>query len=125
MATVITPFNVAGWDEDRTKQDTPRVTPAHVKFVLPDLDGTVEAEYLMTYLPGGNATFIFTDYIAVRKLHGKQGSFITQGKGSFDSKTHSVSGTFEIVHGTGTEGLTSISGTGSFGTSPKSEYKFE
>ena len=124
MDTIKSSFKISGWDEDRTSQDTPRVTPAHVSFVLTELDGQVKAEYLMTYLPSGDATFIFTDAVSVLNLHGKKGSFITQGKGSFDSKSHSVQGSFEIVKGTGTGDLSQVQGTGSFGSSPKSEYTF-
>lgn len=101
------------------------MTPAHVTFELPEVAGTVAAEYLMTYLPGGNASFIFTDFVKVDKLDGKQGSFITQGSGSFESKSHSVSGRFTVVSGTGTGDFSGVEGTGKFGSSPKSEYTFE
>ena len=124
MGEVTTPFKVTGWEEDRTSQDTPRVTPAHVTFALPELGGAVKAEYLMTYVPGGDAHFIFTDVVEVDRLQGKQGSFITQGTGIFHSKTHSVSGAFEVVSGTGTGGFEGVHGNGSFKTCPESEYKF-
>ena len=61
----------------------------------------------------------------VEKLHGKKGSCVTQGKGEFVSKLHSVSGSFTIVSATGTGEFTGVEGTGKFGTSPKSEYTFE
>lgn len=78
----------------------------------------------MTYLPSGDATFVFTDAVSLLNLRGMNGSFITQGKGSFDSKSHSVQGSFQVVKETGTGDLSGIQGTGSFGSSLKSEYKF-
>lgn len=39
MDAITSSFKIPGWDEDRTSQDTPRVTPAHVSFVLPELNG--------------------------------------------------------------------------------------
>ena len=101
------------------------MAPAHVNFDLPDVAGKVAAEYLMTYLPGGDASFIFTDHVKVDRLNGKQGSFITQGNGRFESKSHSVSGCFTIVSGTGTGDFSGVEGTGKFGSSPKSQYTFE
>lgn len=101
------------------------MTPAHVVFDLPDVAGKVKAEYLMTYLPGGDASFIFTDFVKLEKLDGKQGSFVTQGSGSFESKSHSVSGSFTVVSGTGTGDFSGVEGTGKFGSSPKSQYTFE
>ena len=125
VKSVTTPFSSLHWDEDRTSTNSPRVTPAHVLFDLPDLAGIVEAEYLMTYLPSGDASFIFTDFVKVEKLHGRKGSFITQGKGEFEAKSHSVSGSFTVVSGTGAGDFTGVEGTGKFGTSPKSENVFE
>lgn len=113
------------WDEDRSSQTLPRVTPAHVSFGLPGLDGSVKAEYLMTYLPEGNASFIFTDTIVAKDILGKSGSFITQGKGTFDAKTYSVEGKFDVIEGTGTDELSKIKGNGSFRSSPVSEYVFD
>ena len=118
-------FTISSWQEDRTNQATPRVTPAHVTFTLPEVGGKITAEYLMTYLPGGNAKFIFTDTIIVENLEGKQGSFVTQGQGNFNASTHSVEATFEIVHGSGTNLLQNIKGKGSMQSAPSSLYAFE
>ena len=72
-------------------------------FDLPELNGKVNAECLMTYLPGGDASFVFTDFVRIEELYGKKGS-VTQGKGEFESRSHSVSGSFTVVSGTGTGG---------------------
>ena len=81
----------------------------------------------MTYVPNGNAEFIFTETVEAKDFQGKMGSFVTQGKGSFDSSSHSVVGSFEIVKGSGTAGLENASGRGSFGPAEKgsSQIKYE
>lgn len=92
----------------------------------------------MTYLEGGNASFIFTDVITSSApveqsmgFLGHEGTFVTQGKGTFDSKTYTVRGEFKIVEGSGTGGLKNIRGTGTFGSKPTEadkgsvEYSFE
>jgi hypothetical protein len=129
MPTVTTLVSHTKWDEDRSITTTPRVTPAHVSFSAPDIDGTIQTEYLMTYLPDGNATFIFTETVDAKKFHGKEGSFVTQGKGFFDGKAFSVTATFDIVEGTGTGGLEGVKGKGKYDT-PKEDphkvaYEFE
>lgn len=79
----------------------------------------------MTYLPGGNASFVFTETVSADSFAGKKGSFITQGQGTFDAKTYAVEATFNIVTGTGTGELTGIAGKGSMRTAPSSVYNFE
>ena len=124
MEAHTTSFSILAWEEDRTSQTTPRVTPAHVTFALPGFDGEVKAEYLMTYLPNGDAKFIFTDTVKVANLQGKKGGFFTQGTGTFSATTHSVEGNFAVVDGTGTEALANVKGGGKFTSSPDSVYEF-
>jgi hypothetical protein len=111
------------WDEDRSIDTTPRVTPAHVSFSAPDIDATIQTEYLMTYLPNGNAEFIFTDIIETKNFQGHQGSFITQGKGTFDGKAFTVKATFDIVGGSGTGALERITGKGKIDTAKEDPHK--
>ncbi len=128
------------WNEDRSLTTLPRVTAAEVTLALTpppgssssngsDVDATTHSFYQMTYLPNTNASFVFTETVKAKNLLGKQGTFITQGKGTFESKTYAVKGTFEIVEGTGTEGFEGIAGGGSFGpaveTPTKLQYEFE
>ena len=112
---------VEKWDEDRTNQTTPRVTPAHIAYTIAELAGVIESEYLMTYTDGGNASFIFTDTVKVGAFAGKKGSFITQGTGSFDKSSFTVTGSFDIVHCTGTDELQGVKGRGSFKSAPTKE----
>jgi hypothetical protein len=56
----------------------------------------------VTDLPGGDASFIFTETCS-GEVDGKKGSFISQGKGTFDSKTYVAAGEFTVVEGSGSE----------------------
>lgn len=114
MPSVTALVSHSKWDEDRSITTTPRVTPAHVSFTSPDIEATIQTEFLMIYLPNGNAEFIFTDIIEAKNFNGLAGSFITQGKGTFDGASYTVRAAFDIVEGTGTGGLEGIRGKGSY-----------
>ena len=125
--TIIAIASVTKWEEDRSLTTTPRITPAHVAFAAPDISATMATDYLMTYLSDGNASFIFTERVEAKDFDGKEGSFITQGKGKFDASSYSVMGDFEIVKGTGTGGLEGVEGKGNFGPggqATKLKYEF-
>lgn len=124
MAQLITCIaSVTSWDEDRADRSVPRVTPAKVSFkISPEPDnndsnahGTKSTDFHMTYLPNQNASFIYTEVFHFDDFGGKQGSFIAQGKGTFNAATFVVKADFEIVEGTGTAELEGIKGSGSFG----------
>lgn len=121
MPSVTTYLAIEKWDEDRTIQTTPRVTPAHVIYKIPDLEGSIDSNYLMTYTKGGNASFIFTDTVKSDNFSGKKGSFIAQGKGSFDASSYTVMGSFNIVEGSGVDGMAGVKGFGSFESAPSKE----
>ncbi|KIN08937.1 hypothetical protein OIDMADRAFT_175608 [Oidiodendron maius Zn] len=123
MTTVTVLVSHTKWDEDRSVTTTPRVTPAHVSFTAPDIDATIQTEYLMTYLPNGNAEFIFTDVVEAKNFSGHQGSFIAQGKGTFDGKAFTVGGSFDIVEGSGTCGLEHIKGKGKVNSAKDDPHK--
>lgn len=123
MPTVTALVSHTKWDEDRSLTTTPRVTPAHVSFTAPDIDAAIQTEFLMIYLPNGNAEFIFTDTIEAKNLNGHEGSFITHGKGTYDGKAFTVNGAFDIVEGSGTGGLEGIRGKGSYGTAKEDPHK--
>ena len=123
MSTITALVSHTKWDEDRSITTTPRVTPAHVTFSAPDIDATIQTEYLMTYLPNGNAEFIFTETVEAKNFKGHQGSFITQGKGTFDGKAFTVKAAFDIVEGSGTGGLERITGKGKIDTAKEDPHK--
>ncbi|KAJ5691556.1 hypothetical protein N7488_012291 [Penicillium malachiteum] len=111
------PAKVLSWDEDRsptTQSTLPRLTPATVKMNL-----------------NGSAVFIFTDLVGSQDFHGKAGSFMTQGKGTFDAVKFRVQGSFETVPGSGEGELGEKfmnGGSGSFESDEKDpgqiNYKF-
>ena len=128
--TVSSLGTVAGWDEDRTITETPRVTPATVKMTLPDIKGKITSHYLMAYTGGGNATFVFTDIVEADDFKGKSGSFFTQGSGTFDAATFSVNGTFHVIQATVKGDIVEVPVSGgSFGPAKDNrknlEYVFE
>ena len=79
----------------------------------------------MTYVLGGNATFVFTETLTANNFFGKKGSFISQGQGTFDSKTRAVEASFSIVAGTGTGNFAELAGKGTMVTNPTNQYSFE
>lgn len=132
---------VLSWDEDRsptTQSTLPRLTPAAVKMNLSELNAEITSSYQMLYLPAGgdrakdgSAIFIFTDLVESQDFHGKAGSFMTQGKGTFDAVKFRVQGSFEIVPGSGKGELGEMfanGGSGSFESDEKDpgqvNYKF-
>jgi hypothetical protein len=123
MSSITALVSHTKWDEDRSIITTPRVTPAHVSFSAPDIDATIQTEYLMTYLPNGNAEFVFTDIIEAKNFKGHGGSFITQGKGTFNGSSFTVQATFDIVEGSGTGGLEAVRGKGSYVTANEDPHK--
>jgi hypothetical protein len=123
MSTITALVSHTKWDEDRSITTTPRVTLAHVTFIAPDIDAIIQTEYLMTYLPNGNAEFIFTETVEAKNFKGHQGSFITQGKGTFDGKAFTVKATFDIVEGSGTGGLERCTGNGKIDTAKEDPHK--
>jgi hypothetical protein len=116
MTLITALISTEKWDEDRSITTTPRVTPAHALFTAPKIDATIQTEFLMTYLPDGNAEFIFTDVVNTKNFQGRRGSFIAHGKGTFVAKTFTIKATFDIVEGSGTGELSEISGKGKIAT---------
>ncbi|KAJ5369764.1 uncharacterized protein N7496_005856 [Penicillium cataractarum] len=143
MSQVFTsPAKVLSWDEDRspnTQSTLPRLTPATVKMNLSELNTEITSTYQMMYLPAGggrekdgSAVFIFSDVLESQDFQGKAGSFMTQGKGTFDAMKFRVQGSFEIVPGSGKGELGEMfknGGSGSFESDEKDpgqvNYKFE
>jgi hypothetical protein len=133
---------VLSWDEDRspaTQSILPRMTPATVKMSLSEINTEITSTYQMMYLPAGgdrekdgSAVFIFTDLVESQDFHGKAGSFMTQGKGTFDAVKFRVHGSFEVVPGSGKGKLGVMfanGGSGNFESDEKDpgkvNYKFE
>ncbi|KDQ57492.1 hypothetical protein JAAARDRAFT_35205 [Jaapia argillacea MUCL 33604] len=125
MPSIYTSTVMNKWDEDQTIEDTPRVTPAHAIFDLPEVKGKTATELIMSHLPDGNAAYVYAETITAEDFDGKKGSFIVQGSGIWDGKEHKATGTFEVVEGSGTGELKGIKGKGFSENTPKHGYRFE
>ena len=130
--------SILSWDEDRsesTQSKLPRLTPATVKLNLDDVKGTVTSNYQMIYLPvgpgrekDGCAVYSFTDVVEAEDFDGKKGSFMTQGKGSFDAVKFRVEANFDIVPGSGKGELGELfngGGKGSFESDTENPHKVQ
>jgi uncharacterized protein DUF3224 len=130
--------SILSWDEDRsesTQSKLPRLTPATVKLNLDDVKGTVTSNYQMIYLPAGPgrekdgcAVYSFTDVVEAEDFDGKKGSFMTQGKGSFDAVKFRVEANFDIVPGSGKGELGELfngGGKGSFESDTENPHKVQ
>jgi hypothetical protein len=107
-------FQVTGWDEKTyqeigggAKLTNAKVTQSYSGAVV----GTSTIEYLMSYTVQGTANFVGLERISAT-VEGKLGTFVLQHAGSFsEGKARS---SWSIVPGSGTEGLASLRGEGSY-----------
>jgi hypothetical protein len=106
-------FQVKSWDEKPADDfGGVKLTRARVKQSYEgDFKGDGTVEYLMTYGEGGAATFVGFERV-VGSVGGKSGSFILQHGGVFENDTAKSS--FEVVSGSGTEGMKGIRGKGNY-----------
>jgi hypothetical protein len=113
MAQAAGPSSVKSWDES-TYQDlgeNGKLTKATVAFSLEgDLTGEATWDAVMCYRPDGTAVFTGMQRVA-GQLAGRQGSFVAQADGEFadgEARTR-----WQVIDGSGTGGLTGLTGTGS------------
>jgi hypothetical protein len=107
-------FQVTGWDEKTyqeigggAKLTNAKVTQSYSGAIV----GTSTIEYLMSYTVQGTANFVGLERISAT-VEGKLGTFVLQHAGSFsEGKARS---SWSIVPGSGTEGLASLRGEGSY-----------
>ncbi|CAM5434144.1 hypothetical protein GCM10010329_52720 [Streptomyces spiroverticillatus] len=123
-------FTYASWDEKNATDagTSPRVSHASV---VNTFTGGIEAadttcEYICTYATETTGTFCGMEHFSGR-LGGREGRFVVEERGYFgaDGTVHC---TFEVVPDSGTDGLTGLTGKGSF-VAPHGEksvpYTFE
>jgi hypothetical protein len=104
-------FGIEGWDEQPTHEeaDGRKITRATVtKRYRGDLDGIGVMEYVMAYAPDGTATFVGLERVDGR-LGARTGTFVMRDVGEFRDGVAASS--FEVVAGSGTDGLRGISGS--------------
>lgn len=107
-------FTIASWNEDTIAELGPgaKLTEAKVtqKFTG-DLDGEGSVIWVMCYVSEKYARFVGMQRVSGR-LGGRSGGFVMETAGEYNdgvAKAH-----WSIVPGSGTDGLSGISGTGSF-----------
>jgi hypothetical protein len=120
-------FEIAGWDEQTTAELGPgaKLTEAKVtqKF-SGDLGGDGSVIWVMCYVNAKSARFVGMQRVS-GTLGDKTGGFVMETTGTFDGAE--AKGHWSIVPGSGTEGLTGISGEGSFAAphGPKATYQLD
>ena len=116
-------FKIIGWDEEPfdEPEDGPKLTRAHIKKSFHgDLSGTGNLMYVMTYLDSGTASFIGFEKVK-GSLGGRTGSFVLRHTGTFDGEKATAE--YEVVHGSGTDELAGLSGTGGFSAGHAEEHE--
>lgn len=107
-------FQITSWDEKTyeeieggAKLSNAKVTQTYSGAI----EGTSSVEYLMSYTVHGTAIFVGLERVS-GTVDGKAGTFVLQHNGSFsEGKAHS---SWSIVPGSGTGGLASLRGQGSY-----------
>jgi Protein of unknown function (DUF3224) len=119
-----TRLEIAAWDEKpyREFDDGRKFTRANVtlKGSADGLDAEATWEALMYYAADGTGTYVGLMHLT-GKLDGREGSFVMEGRGTYDGKQARVEST--VVAGSGTGGLAGISGT-SESVSTHEDYPF-
>lgn len=114
-------YTVKKWDEKPYEEISPtmKITKASVEFEISgDLTGKASVEYLMFYKhfdekDQHKANAVYTGLIRFTgNINGKNGSFAMQDNGSFEDGT--AKSILQIISGSGTEELKSISGSGNY-----------
>ncbi len=125
MTTARGSFELASWNEETYEDlgDGAKLTRASVTQRFDgDIEGDGAVEWLMVYRTDGTAHFV-----GLQRIRGavgdRRGAFVLETSGDFDGKT--ATWTASVVPGSGTEELTGLAGTGSFGAphGPKAEFE--
>ena len=122
--TIETKLAIASWDEKpyREFDDGRKFTRANVTLKGSDdsLEGEATWEALMYYAADGSGTYVGLMHVT-GKLEGREGSFVLEGRGTYDGKQARIEST--MVSGSGTGELAGISGT-SESVSTHEDYPF-
>ena len=124
MATVTGTFEVTSMNEDvyQALEGDAKLTRANgTQRFTGDIEGEGSVEWLMCYLADGTARFVGMQRI-VGSIGERSGSFVLDASGEHDG-TQSK-GTWKIIAGSGTEGLSGIRGEGSFHAPGGSEASY-
>jgi len=121
--TTETKLKIDSWNEQSYRElgDGRKFTRAEVALsgISDDLV-SASFEALMYYRADGTSTYVTLMHI-VGKLGGRSGSFVLQGRGTFDGQTARVES--HVVPGSGTGELAGLTGTGE-SVSTHADYPF-
>jgi hypothetical protein len=118
-------FELKAWNEDAYEElgDGRKLTRAEVAQVFTgDISGEGAVQWLMYYREDGTARFL-----GLQRVNGsigdRSGSFVLETVGDFDGGE--ARGAWTVVPGSGTEGLSGLSGKGKFSAprGPQAEYE--
>jgi hypothetical protein len=120
-------FELTGWDENPYLEldESRKLTRASVtQDFSGDISGTGSVEWLMSYQPDGTARFVGLQRVE-GSVAGTHGTFILETVGDFDGKE--AKGSWTVIPGSGTGGLSELTGEGSFGAAhgPKATYQLD
>jgi hypothetical protein len=124
MKTANATFTIDSWDEKPYSEgpDQPKMTRVSVvKTFSGDIAGEGRVEYVMVYRADGSASFVGLERF-VGKLAGKNGSFVLQRTGSFESGVAKEA--YSVVSGSGTGELQGLRGDGQTALGHEKEYGF-
>ncbi len=118
-------FFPAKWDEKMIDQPSPgtKLTKVSAEFAYTgQMQGQGLAEYVMFYASYDEhdpheASAEYVGFVRFKgNLNGRSGAFVFEEKGSFQARTATSS--LRIIHGSGTDGLVGIRGSGKSVASP-------
>ena len=113
MAQAAGSFTVASWDENTYQElsDNGKLTKATVTFTLTgELSGNATWDAVMCYRPDGTATYTGMQRVD-GQLAGVEGSFVVRADGDFVNGE--ARSRWHIIDGSGTGGLSGLTGNGS------------
>ncbi len=123
-------FTMRSWQEDVVSgaEDGPRYAHAHATFTYSGvIDGTSSCDYLL-YYPGEKANSAGTTSPGLERIEGsvdgRSGTFLIKHDVTFDER--GVTGTWQVLPGSGTGELAGLSGSGTiYGASETMNYTFD
>jgi hypothetical protein len=118
-------FAIKSWDEKPYSENPgqPKLTRATVsKAFTGDIEGEGKVEYLMMYRADGSATFVGFEQV-VGRIGDRQGSFVLQRIGTFESGQAKES--YSVVPGSATGSLAGLTGEGTSSVGHGMEHPFE
>jgi hypothetical protein len=118
-------FAIQSWDEKPYSEgdDLPKLARATViKAFTGELEGEGQVEYLLMYRSDGSATFVGLERV-VGRIGGKDGTFVLQRTGVFESGRAKEA--YMVVPGSGTGELHGLRGDGKSDVGHGMEHPFE